>query len=72
MTSKHTLRITCYHDAQAVCTCGGWSFTTIGPITQDVQVRIEEEFQRHLLASATRRDILGASATPAHHANVLP
>lgn len=45
----HTLKITSYHDAAAECSCGGWHFQTVGPRTQEVQIRIEEEFQRHQL-----------------------
>jgi len=59
----HLLAIVSTDDAQAVCKCGNWRFIHTGPLTQDVNVRIEEEYQRHLLVSGEVRKLVKREST---------
>lgn len=42
--TEHTLKIISFHDVQAVCSCGGWSYTFTGAKTR---WDIMEEFKKH-------------------------
>ena len=43
-SKKHELIIKSLHDAQAECSCGGWSFVRTGEATKK---EIEAEFRKH-------------------------
>ena len=53
MKRQHELKIKSLHDAQAECSCGGWSMSFTGAMTAN---EIRKEFRRHLeIDKATER-----------------
>ena len=44
----HTMKVVSSHDVEIWCSCGKWSYTTMGPLTPEVRKRAKSEHAQHL------------------------